>query len=51
MRTPATVATMLGISIHTFRRHIANLSQKLGLKGINALTRYAIKHGLVRDER
>jgi DNA-binding NarL/FixJ family response regulator len=48
---PATVAAMLGISIHTFRRHIANLSQKLGLKGINALTRYAMQHGLVRDEQ
>ena len=29
---------------------IANLSAKLGLRGTNALTRYAIRNGLVRDE-
>jgi DNA-binding CsgD family transcriptional regulator len=47
---PAEIARRLDISIHTVRRHIANLSAKLGLRGTNALTRYAIRHGLVRDE-
>lgn len=43
------VSQTLGISAHTVRRHIANLSAKLGLRGIGALTRYAIQHGFVRD--
>jgi two-component system response regulator NreC len=47
---PAERGPRLAISIHTVRRHIANLSTKLGLRGTNALTRYAIRHGLVRDE-
>jgi two-component system response regulator NreC len=47
---PAEIGRRLDISIHTVRRHIANLSAKLGLRGTNALTRYAIRHGLVRDE-
>lgn len=47
---PAAIARTLAISVHTVRRHIANLSAKLGLHGTNALTRYAIRHGLIRDE-
>ncbi|MGH2476063.1 MAG: response regulator transcription factor [Candidatus Limnocylindrales bacterium] len=47
---PSAIATSLGISVHTVRRHIANLSDKLGVHGTNALTRYAIRHDLVRDE-
>lgn len=39
----------LGISPHTVRRHVANLSAKLGISGSKALTRYAVEHGLVRD--
>ena len=46
---PAQIGRALDISVHTVRRHIANLSAKLGLRGTNALTRYAIRHGLVRD--
>jgi two-component system, NarL family, response regulator NreC len=46
--SPAQIAASLDISIHTVRRHLANLSVKLGLKGMNALTRYAIRHGLDR---
>ena len=49
-RPPAEIGQMLGISVHTVRRHIANLSEKLGLRGNNALTRYAIRHGLVEDD-
>jgi DNA-binding NarL/FixJ family response regulator len=43
------VGRELGISPHTVRRHVANLSDKLGLRGARALTRYAVEHGLVRD--
>ncbi|HEY7589444.1 MAG TPA: response regulator transcription factor [Candidatus Limnocylindrales bacterium] len=44
------VGDLLGISPHTVRRHLANLSAKLGLRGISALVRYAAQHGLVREE-
>ena len=44
----ADVGRALGISPHTVRRHVANLSGKLGLRGPMALTRYAVEHGLVR---
>ena len=47
---PAAIARTLAISVHTVRRHIANLSAKLGLHGTNALTRYAIRHGLIRED-
>jgi two-component system response regulator NreC len=46
----AEIGSELNISVHTVRRHIANLSDKLGVRGTNALTRYAIRHGLVRDD-
>lgn len=46
----ADVGRELGISPHTVRRHVANLSAKLGLRGPKALTRYALEHGLVRDD-
>ena len=49
-QTPAQMARSLDISIHTVRRHIANLSEKLGIHGTNALTRYAIRNGLARAE-
>jgi len=45
----AAVGRELGISPHTVRRHVANLSAKLGLSGPKALTRYAVEHGLVRN--
>jgi DNA-binding NarL/FixJ family response regulator len=43
------VSETLGISAHTVRRHVANLSAKLGVRGGAALTLYAIQHGFVRD--
>jgi DNA-binding CsgD family transcriptional regulator len=43
------VSQILGISVHTVRRHVANLSAKLGLHGTTALTLYAIQNGFVRD--
>ena len=44
----AEIGTRLGISPYTVRRHIANLCDKLELRGIPALIRYAVKEGLVR---
>jgi DNA-binding NarL/FixJ family response regulator len=44
----AEIGHALGISRHTVRRHVANVSGKLGLKGVAALTRYAVRQGLVR---
>jgi two-component system response regulator NreC len=46
----AEIGRRLNISVHTVRRHLANLSDKLGVRGTNALTRYAIRQGLVRDD-
>jgi DNA-binding NarL/FixJ family response regulator len=47
-RAPTQIAQLLGISVHTVRRHIANLSTKLGLSGRVELARYAVDHGLTR---
>jgi DNA-binding NarL/FixJ family response regulator len=38
------IARELGISVNTVRRHIANLSDKLGVHGRVALARYALEH-------
>jgi DNA-binding NarL/FixJ family response regulator len=43
------VGRRLGISPHTVRRHIANLSSKLGTRGTAALVNYAIREGLGRE--
>ena len=43
------VGAMLGISVHTVRRHVANLSDKLGIRGRGGLVRYAVEHGLIRS--
>jgi DNA-binding NarL/FixJ family response regulator len=43
------ISGMLGISVHTVRRHTANASEKLGIHGGPALVRYAIAHGLSRE--
>lgn len=48
--SPAQIAKSLDISVHTVRRHLANVSDKLGIRGLNALTRYAIRNGLDRPE-
>lgn len=43
---PAQIAASLDISIHTVRRHIANVSEKLGIHGTSGLIRYAIRNGI-----
>jgi len=48
-RSAAEIAKVLGISVHTVRRHVANLSAKLDVHGRPALMRYAMQHGLVRE--
>lgn len=48
--SPAQIAASLDISVHTVRRHLANVSDKLGIRGLNALTRYAIRNGLDRPD-
>lgn len=47
--SPSQIGERLGISPHTVRRHIANLSDKLGTRGTAALVQYAIREGLVRE--
>ena len=42
---------ILGISAHTVRRHLSNMASKVGVRGRVALTRYAMEHHLVLDER
>jgi DNA-binding NarL/FixJ family response regulator len=41
----------LGISAHTVRRHLSNMTSKVGVRGRIALTRYAVENNLVYDER
>lgn len=48
-RTAADVGRVLGISAHTVRRHVSNLTAKLGVGGRAGLTRYALEHGLMRS--
>ena len=45
--TSREIASVLQISEHTVERHRANVLEKLQLKDRAALTRYAIRRGLV----
>jgi DNA-binding NarL/FixJ family response regulator len=45
----AEIGRRLGISPHTVRRHVANLSDKVGARGTAALIQYAVREGLVRE--
>jgi DNA-binding NarL/FixJ family response regulator len=49
-RTAAEAGVALGISAHTVRRHIANVTDKAGVRGRVALARFALEHHLVVDE-
>ena len=42
------IADKLFLSIRTIDFHRANISQKLGIHDIAGLTRYAVKHGLIK---
>jgi DNA-binding NarL/FixJ family response regulator len=42
------IAGVLGISTNTVRRHLANVTEKLGIHGHQALARYAVDHGYAR---
>jgi DNA-binding NarL/FixJ family response regulator len=43
------VARRLAISVHTVHRHTANMSDKLGLRGVVPLVRYAVEHGIAGE--
>lgn len=47
-RTPTLIGELLGISVHTVRRHLASAASKLGLRGSEALAQYARDQGLAR---
>lgn len=49
-QTAVQAARTLGISAHTIRRHVANVSNRLNLHGRAGLTRYALQHHLLNDE-
>jgi DNA-binding NarL/FixJ family response regulator len=49
-RTAVETGRALGISAHTVRRHIANVTDKAGVRGRVALARYALEHHLVQEE-
>ena len=40
------VGRRLGISVHTVHRHVANMSSKVGVRGVVGLVRYAVEHGM-----
>jgi two-component system, NarL family, response regulator NreC len=41
------ISDQLGISAHTVHRHVANISAKLGTRGVASLVRYAVEQGIV----
>ncbi len=47
-RTPTLIGEVLGISVHTVRRHLASAASKIGVRGSPALAQYARDHGLAR---
>lgn len=49
-RTAVETGHALGISAHTVRRHLSNMTAKVGVRGRVALTRYAVEHHLVYHE-
>jgi DNA-binding NarL/FixJ family response regulator len=43
------IGRQLGISAHTVHRHVANMSAKLGLRGVVPLVRYAVERGIAGE--
>jgi DNA-binding NarL/FixJ family response regulator len=48
--TNKTIAGRLGISVHTVNAHRTNLMSKLGLHDAQAVTRFALRHGLIHHD-
>jgi DNA-binding NarL/FixJ family response regulator len=48
--TNKSIATKLGISVHTVNAHRVNLMSKLDLHDAQGLTRFALRHGLIDPE-
>lgn len=44
------IAEKLGISLTTVISHRKNLTEKLGIRSVSALTIYAVTHGIIRAE-
>jgi DNA-binding CsgD family transcriptional regulator/pimeloyl-ACP methyl ester carboxylesterase len=40
------IATLLGVSVHTVERHVANIYRKIDARGRADATAYALRHGL-----
>ena len=49
--TNKSIAQKLGISVHTVNAHRVSLMSKLDLHDAQAVTRFALRHGLVTHER
>lgn len=47
-RTPTRIGEVLGISVHTVRRHLTNAGVKIGVRGSPGLARYARERGFAR---
>ena len=44
-KTTKEIAALMGVSVKTVETHRARMAQSLGLYGVNALLRYAIRAG------
>ena len=42
------VASLLNLSVRTVEKHRANIMEKIGVRDVASLTRYAIQHGLIK---
>ena len=47
-RENAEIATVLGVSVHTVERHVANIFVKIGVRNRAGATAWAHRHGLAR---
>ena len=48
-RSNTEIAAALGLTVRTIRFHRAEITQKLGISGTTALTKYAITHGMTES--